>query len=175
MDDPRYPIGRFAAPDVITPELRRQWIGDLEGLPAAVRAAVAGLTEAQLDTPYRAAGWTVRQVVHHLPDSHMNAYIRMRLALTELEPTITPYAEGLWAELPDARTAAPEVSLMLLEGLHQRWVLLLRSLRDADFARTFRHPEVGLMRVDRTLGVYAWHGRHHTAHITALRERMGWR
>lgn len=174
MEDLRYPIGKFRPPGEITREMREQWIADLEAAPTALRKAVSGLSEEQLETPYRPGGWTVRQVVHHVPDSHLNAYIRMRLALTESEPAIKTYEEKLWSELPDARTAPPDVSLALLDALHQRWVLLLRALSGADFASTFRHPELGPMRLDVTLGLYAWHGRHHTAHITALRERKGW-
>ncbi|MGE5207232.1 MAG: YfiT family bacillithiol transferase, partial [Chlamydiota bacterium] len=128
----------------------------------------------QLDTPYRPQGWTVRQVVHHVPDSHMNAYIRLKLALTESEPTIKPYDQQLWAELADTRQTPMETSLTLLECLHQRWVMLLKSIADGDWQRTFRHPELGVVRLDTNLALYAWHGRHHVAHITSLRERMGW-
>ena len=142
--------------------------------PAELRAAVHGLSPEQLDTPYRLEGWTVRQVVHHLPDSHMNSFIRFKLALTEEEPTIKPYDEDLWARLGDVRNTPVEVSLRLLESLHQRWVVLLRSLGDEDWPRKFRHPELGVMSLERNLALYAWHGRHHVAHITALRERMGW-
>ncbi|MEK6570441.1 MAG: YfiT family bacillithiol transferase, partial [Bacteroidota bacterium] len=152
-----------------------QFIQHLADAPANLRGAVRGLSDRQLDTPYRPGGWTVRQVVHHVPDSHLNAYIRFKLALTENEPTIKPYEQQLWAELPDARTGPIEMSLALLEALHKRWVLLLQSLNPSDFNRTFRHPELGLMTLDRTLALYAWHGRHHVAHITSLRERMGWR
>jgi uncharacterized damage-inducible protein DinB len=134
---------------------------------------VGGLREQQLDTPYRPGGWTVRQVVHHVPDSHMNAYVRFKLALTEDAPTIKPYAEDRWAKLSDS-SAPLETSLTLLENLHSRWVLLLRSLSEEDWGRTFRHPELGVRRLDQTLGLYAWHGLHHTAHVTSLRQRMGW-
>jgi len=134
---------------------------------------VAGLSEPQLDTPYRPGGWTVRQVVHHVPDSHINSYVRFRLALTENEPTVKPYDESRWAELADSRTAHIETSLALLESLHERWVLLLRSLSPADFRRQFRHPELGAVSLEKNLALYAWHGRHHVAHITSLRERMG--
>ncbi|HLI30711.1 MAG TPA: putative metal-dependent hydrolase, partial [Terriglobia bacterium] len=147
----------------------------IEEVPARLRAAVKGLSDAQLDTPYREGGWTVRQVVHHLADSHMNSYVRFRLALTESEPTIKTYDQTRWAELRDARTAPVEPSLALLESLHKRWVLLLKSLEAADFSRTFRHPDRGTMTLDQNLALYAWHGRHHVAHITSLRERMGWR
>jgi hypothetical protein len=139
-----------------------------------MRAAVQGLSPQQLDTRYRPQGWTVRQVVHHVPDSHMNAYIRFKLALTETEPTIKPYEQQLWAELADSRETPVETSLILLECLHQRWVLLLKRIADAGWQRTFRHPELGIVRLDTNLALYAWHGRHHVAHITGLRERMGW-
>jgi hypothetical protein len=173
--DLQYPIGKFQWGGVITDEQREQLIAQIEQLPAQLRQAMAGLTAGQVDTPYRPEGWTVRQVVHHLADSHMNVYIRFRLALTEDEPTIKPFAQERWANLDDARTAPTELSLSLLESLHRRWVLLLRSLRAADFARTFRHPELGAVTLDKYLGMAAWHGRHHIAHITCLRERMGWK
>jgi hypothetical protein len=173
--DLQYPIGKFQWEGVITDAQREQLIDQIEQAPAQLRQAVAGLTEGQLDTPYRPEGWTVKQVVHHVPDAHMNAYVRFRLALTEDEPTIKPYAQERWAALKDARTAPPELSLSLLESLHRRWVLLLRSLRAADFARTFRHPEIGLVTLDKYLGMAAWHSRHHIAHITSLRDRMGWK
>ena len=175
MDDFRYPIGPFRYQGDGTPARREQWIAEIASAPAQLRAAVAGLSPAQLDTPYRPEGWTVRQVVHHLPDSHLNAYTRIKLALTEEEPTIKPYEEARWAELPDARTGPVEPSLALLEFLHQRWLLLLRSLRPADFARRYRHPEHGRMfGLDEVVAMYAWHGRHHVAHITSLRRREGW-
>ncbi len=171
--DLRYPIGKFDFSARVAPEDRAALIDQIEAAPANLRAAVRGLTEEQLDTPYRPGGWTLRQVVHHVPDSHMNSFIRLRLALTEDEPTIKPYDEAKWAELIDARMPI-DVSLDLLENLHRRWVVLLRNLSDADFARTFRHPEVGLVRLDTNTALYAWHGRHHTAHITGLRQRNGW-
>ena len=170
--DPRYPIGRFEWPERVSAADRQGWIEQLEAAPGALRGAIAGLSADELDTAYRPGGWTVRQVVHHLPDSHLNSYIRFRLALTEDEPVIKPYQENLWAELPDARTAPVEPSLELLDALHARWTRLLRAMTDADFARTFRHPEIGLVRLDRNLGLYAWHGRHHVAQITSLRARM---
>ena len=141
--------------------------------PAKLKAAVGGLNDRQLDTPYRPGGWTVRQVVHHLPDSHLNSFVRFKLALTEEEPTIKPYDEARWAELADSK-APIELSLPLLENLHERWVLLLNSLTPADWQRKFRHPERGPMTLTDNLQIYAWHGRHHVAHITALRERNGW-
>ena len=137
-------------------------------------AAVRGLNVSQLETPYREGGWTVRQVTHHLPDSHMNAYIRWRLALTETEPTIKPYDEAAWANLEDAAHAPVDVSLDLLNSLHDRWVRLLRSLKPEDFARSFRHPDFGVKTLEWMLFLYAWHGRHHTAHITELRKQKGW-
>jgi hypothetical protein len=174
MTDPRYPIGRFEPPVQIAEPLRESFLRQVEEAPAALRAAVSGLTEEQLATPYRADGWTVRQVAHHLPDSHMNAYVRFRLALTEEEPTIKVYEEHRWAELPDAKGSPVEVSLALLEALHRRWILLLRSLSPDEWRRRFRHPELGVVPLDRNLALYAWHGRHHVAQINALRERNGW-
>jgi hypothetical protein len=147
---------------------------DLEELPANLRRAVAGLSEAQLDTSYRPGGWTVRQVVHHLPDSHLNSYQRVRLALTESSPAVKIYEEGAWAELADAKTAPIELSLSFLEALHARWLELLRSLNETELARTFRHPEWGEVDLNWTLSQYAWHSRHHVAHITSLRKREGW-
>lgn len=146
---------------------------EIAGTPARLKAAVAGLSAEQLDTPYRPGGWTVRQLVHHVPESHMNSYIRYKWALTEDEPTIKPYYEDRWAELSDARTSPIEPSLALLESLHQRWITLLRGLTEEDWKRTFRHPDLGLIRLDQNAALYAWHGRHHVAHITSLRERLG--
>ena len=174
MNDLRYPIGQFEWTGSPTKEERARMIGNIESQPARLRAAVEGLSDEQLDTPYREGGWSVRQVVHHVADSHMNAYVRCRLGLTEAEPTVKPYDEARWAELPDARTAPVGVSLALMEALHRRWVMLLRSLRDEDFAREYQHPQDGLVRIDKMLAVYAWHGSHHIAHVTALRERMAW-
>jgi hypothetical protein len=173
-DDLRYPVGNFHAPASVTPAQRLQFIREITEAPASLRSAVKGLTEAQLDTPYRPGGWTVRQVVHHLPDSHMNAYTRMKLAMTEDRPTIKPYDEARWAELSDARSAPVELSLQLLDSLHARWTLFLASLKAADFSRPFTHPEHGLVNLDWALAMYAWHGRHHVAHITTLRTREGW-
>jgi uncharacterized damage-inducible protein DinB len=174
MEDLRYPIGRFLAEADATEEKRQRWIHEIASAPDKLRAAVQGLSAERLDSPYRHGGWTVRQVAHHLPDSHLNGYVRFKLALTEQEPTIKPYDEAAWAELADGRTAPIEISLALLESLHRRWVLLLRSLPPADFARPFRHPEMGRLNLETYLQMYAWHGRHHVAHITTLRERMGW-
>lgn len=164
--DLRYPIGRPEIMPELSAEQRTDLVRQIEEAPAQLRAAVEGLSEAKLDTPYREGGWTVRQVVHHVPDSHVNAYVRFRLALTEDDPTIKPYAEPAWAELADARTMAVEPSLRLLEALHERWVTLLRSMSPEQFARGFVHPEHGRrMTLDQTLQIYAWHGRHHTAHV----------
>lgn len=169
-----YPIGKFSYVDPLTKSQRSTAIETIAQTPAKLRAAVRGLSPEQLDTPYRPGGWTVRQVAHHVPDSHLNAYIRTKLALTEQEPTIKPYNEKAWAELADSRLTPIEASLSLLEAVHERWVHLLRAMSDADFARTFRHPEHGVRTMDWMVGLYAWHGPHHTAHITSLRERMGW-
>jgi hypothetical protein len=175
-DDLRYPIGKFEWPTgEITAQQRDAWIAELVRLPDAMRGAVAGLAPAQLETPYRPGGWTVRQVVHHVPDSHLNAYTRFKLALTEEEPTIKPYAEDRWAELGDTFATPVEVSLTLLAALHERWVALLRTLEPAEFRRGFRHPEHGrILSLESALALYAWHCRHHVAHITRLREREGW-
>jgi hypothetical protein len=175
LESLQYPVGKFRFAGAEDEEQRGQWISEIAAAPGFLRAAVAGLTADQLDTPYREKGWTVRQVVHHLPDSHLNAYTRMKLALTEEEPTIKPYHEARWAELADARAGPVEPSLTLLESLHQRWVLLLRALTPADFARRFQHPEHGrTFQLNETLAMYAWHGRHHVAQINSLRSRMGW-
>jgi len=172
--DLSYPIGKFDWPQTVTPEQRSQMIGDIDAAPAKFREAVRGLDDSQLDTPYRPGGWTVRQVIHHMPDSHMTSFIRFRLALTEEQPAVKGYDEAEWAKLHDSHTLPVAPSLQLLEGLHVRWVDLLRSMTDADFARTFSHSELGLIRLDRNLALYSWHSRHHAAHITSLRERMGW-
>ena len=173
MTDPRYPIGKFAYDGPPTFEQKQEFLKNIEQTPARLRAAIAGLSETQLDTPYREGGWTVRQLAHHVPDSHMNAYIRFKLALTEDDPTIKPYFEDRWATLTDSK-ASPEVSLLLLDCIHQRWMMILRGLTDADWKRNFRHPEMGTMSLEKTLALYSWHGRHHVAHVTSLRERMGW-
>lgn len=172
--DLRHPIGRFQYAASATAQERESWIATLAAAPARFRDAVRGLDDAQLDTPYRPGGWTVRQVIHHVPDSHMNSYIRFRLALTETDPLIKPYDEAQWANLHDAQTLPVNVSLQLVESLHLRWVSLLKFLSPTEFDRTFRHPELGQMTLTATLALYAWHSRHHEAHITALRKRMGW-
>jgi hypothetical protein len=172
--DLRYPVGPFVAPTSFAAADRASAIRTLAEFPARIRLATAGLTASQLDTPYRPDGWSVRQVVHHTADSHMHAYARLKFAMSEDNPTIKPYAEAVWAEMADARSAPVEVSLDLLDALHTRLVMLLRSLAGADFARTLFHPERGAMSIDDYLALYDWHSRHHTAHITALRAREGW-
>jgi hypothetical protein len=174
MEDLRYPIGKFRIPDETQPGDLDQWVAGIAGAPEALRAAVSGLTPKQLDTPYREGGWTVRQVIHHVADSHMNAYIRFRLALTEDAPTIKTYKEALWAELHDAKSAPVEVSLGLIDALHARWTELMRSMQESDWDRTFHHPDLGPMKLKRNAALYSWHGRHHVAHITGLRQRSGW-
>jgi len=174
MADLRYPIGPFV-PAPVTADLLRRSLVEMAAQPGELRRAVEGLSAAQLDTPYRPDGWTARQVVHHIADAHMNWYIRTRLALTEPEPTIKPYAEALWAELSDARTGPLEPSLAIVDGVCTRWVALFESLTDADWRKTIQHPERGVMRVDELPALNAWHGKHHTAQVTALRQRMGWR
>ena len=173
--DPRYPIGPSDRTSPLTAGERAQRIDAIAATPAQLRLAVAGLSDAQLNTPYRPGGWTVRQVVHHVADSHVNAYTRFRLGLTEENPTIKPYDEKAWAELPDVRHLPIEVSLRLLDALHERLVHLLQSTPPSSFTRTVVHPEGGPMTLDTLVSIYSWHGRHHTAHITQLREREGWR
>ena len=175
MTDAQYPIGKFAFDPDVTPEKRKRWIEDIVATPALFRQAVAGLKDAQLDTTYRDGGWTVRQVVHHMADSHLHTLVRFRVALTEDEPAITGYDPGKWAELQDAKTGPVDVSLNLLDAIHARWVLLMKSMTPADFARTFRRPDGQVVTLDRALQTYAWHGKHHAAQITGLRERKGWK
>lgn len=172
-DDLRYPIGRFSPSAESTPTMRAGQIQNLRELPERMRAAVAGLNDAQLDTPYREGGWTVRQVVHHLADSHANAFLRFKHALTEDWPTIKAYDESAWARLADNHLPASS-SLMLIDGLHERWATLLESLSDEDFRKGYVHPERGRQPLAAALAMYDWHGRHHTAHITSLRARQGW-
>src|SRR6201988_974651 len=171
--DPRYPIGRFTPSAASTPALRSEQISVLRDLPAQLQSAVAGLNDAQLDTPYREGGWTVRQLVHHIADSHANAYVRTKLALTEDWPIIKPYDEAAWARLADSRLPI-DSSLAMIAALHERWVALLESLSDADFQRGYNHPETGRQNLETVLAIYAWHSRHHTAHITNLRARQNW-
>ncbi len=174
MSDLRYPVGPLTYDPAPTPEKRRDWIRQIDETPARLRAALAGLSDAQLDTRYRPDGWTVRQVAHHVPDSHVNAYVRFKLALTEDNPTIRPYDEGAWANLADTARTPIDVSLALLDAVHQRWGVLLASLAERDFARPLVHPQNGPTTVERLLQMYAWHGRHHVAHVTELRRREGW-
>lgn len=174
MSDPRYPIGPFRPDSNPTSESRRRHIQQIQELPSRFRQAVAGLSSQQLDTPYREGGWTVRQVIHHVPDSHINAYIRCKLALTEDKPTIKPYDEGAWAKMKDVELTPIDVSLGILETIHARWLTILRTLQPEEFARQFTHPEAGLKDVDWLVALYSWHGNHHLAHITSLKERMNW-
>jgi hypothetical protein len=172
--DLSYPIGPFNWTQIVAPDQRSQLIDEIAAAPAKFREAARGLDDPQLDTPYRPDGWTVRQVIHHVADSHMTSFLRFRLALTEATPAINGYNEKEWAKLHDSHTMPVEVSLQLLDGLHRRWVDMLRSMTGADFERSFRHSEKGLIRLDTNLALYAWHSRHHAAHITGLRARMGW-
>jgi hypothetical protein len=171
-----YPTGRFHRPSKPLEATERvQMIDRIARAPEAIGSAIRGLSDSQLDTPYRPDGWTVRQVVHHVPDSHMNAFIRFKLALTEDTPTIKPYDEAAWAQLPDATETPVETSMTLLTSLHERWVGLLRAMSPSDFARKLNHPDWDApLSLDTMLALYAWHGPHHTAHITNLRKRMGW-
>jgi hypothetical protein len=172
--DLRYPVGEFSFSGILSQASRDVLIDEISATPEKMRAAVAGLSNEQLDTPYRPGGWTVRQVVHHVPESHLNSYIRFKLAITEDEPIIKPYFEDRWAQLPDALVSPIGPSLDLLDALHRRWVWFLRSLKEEDFDRTFQHPELGVVSLNKNVALYAWHGRHHVAHITTLRDRMGW-
>lgn len=174
QDDLRFPIGKFDENIEITPEKRRQLIQTIAELPDKVKLATSNLTEDQLDTPYRPEGWTVRQTVHHIADSHLNAFSRFKLALTEDTPTIRPYFEDRWAELADSRMPI-DVSIKIIEGIHARWSNLLQSMTDEDFAKKLNHPDSGLWTLEKMLALYGWHCRHHTAHITNLRERSNWR
>jgi len=170
----QYPIGKLERPAIIGEALRAEHVSQIEAAPSKLRLAVSGLDDGQLDTPYREGGWTVRQVVHHLPDSHMNAYVRFKLALTETEPAIKTYEEKLWAELPEARSGPIELSLALLECLHARWVACMEHIPAESFSRSLRHPDHGLMTLDQLLAIYAWHGRHHVEQILGQRRRKGW-
>lgn len=171
--DMKYPIGTFQFDDEITSSVTSVWINEIEDLPRLLRDAVKDLDNEQLETAYRSGGWTVRQVIHHLADSHMNAYVRFKLALTEENPTIKPYDETKWAELSDYKLPI-DTSLLLLETLHKRWTNLLRGLTPADLKKTFIHPESGEVSIGKNIGIYAWHGKHHLAHITSLCNRKGW-
>ena len=172
--DLRYPVGRASIERNPTDAQRLEWIQVLEALPAQMRSAVASLSDAQLDTPYRPDGWTIRQVVHHVPDSHMNAYIRFCLTLTEDVPRIRPYDQDAWAALPYSRTAPVDVSLRILESVHARWTTMMKQLTADEWKRTFEHPENGIQTLEHQLQIYAWHSRHHLAHVTGTIERSGW-
>src|SRR5215467_16214147 len=174
MEDMRFPVGKFHYDGPPTPEQQRSFLEAIAQTPAQLRAAIKGLSDAQLDTPYRPEGWTVRQVVHHVPDSHLNAYTRFKLALTEDTPTIKPYDEAKWARLEDSRSTPIATSLALLDAVHDRWIRVLRAMSPSDFARTLNHPENGTMNLDQLLALYEWHGKHHVAHVTNLRSRNGW-
>ncbi|MCX6544396.1 MAG: putative metal-dependent hydrolase [Acidobacteria bacterium] len=174
MPDPRYPIGPFVAPDNFSEQGRVKFIASIEATPARLRAAIDGLSTAQLLQPYRDGGWTCAQVIHHVADSHMNAYMRFKLAATDDNPFVTGFNEAQWAECPDATSPDIGISLSLVDGVHARWVTFLRSLDAKAFDRTFQHSKNGPVSLNLALALYAWHGRHHTAHITSLRERMGW-
>jgi len=174
MSDLRYPIGPFRPDSNPTAESRGRHIQQIQELAARFRTTVTGLSAQQLDTPYRDGGWTVRQVIHHVPDSHLNAYIRCKLALTESTPTIKPYDEAAWACLKDSQLAPIEVSVSLLDAIHVRWAIILKSLQPRDFARQFIHPEAGLKDLDWLLALYSWHGNHHLAHITSVQQRLHW-
>jgi uncharacterized damage-inducible protein DinB len=173
-DTVRFPIGGFGLDGEVTPAKRRLWIRQMDELPARLAAALSGLGDAQLETPYRDGGWTAKQVAHHLADAHLNGFARFKLALTEDTPAIKTYEEDLWAETADGRGAPAELSLQLLAGLHSRWTILLESLAEADFGRAFSHPQRGVMSIDKAIQLYAWHSLHHTAHVTTLRARRGW-
>jgi uncharacterized damage-inducible protein DinB len=174
LADVRFPVGPFAIDADVTPDKRAAWIRHMAGAPAQLASAVLGLDDAQLDTPYREGGWTPRQVVHHLADAHLNGFARFKLALTEEQPDIKTYEEDRWAETADARRAPVELSLRLLDALHARWTILLESLSAEEFGRAFRHPDRGVMTIDKAIQLYAWHGAHHAAHILGLRSRRGW-
>lgn len=174
MNDPRYPVGKLVRKSVLEPQVRASAIATIAALPFQLADAVRGLDQQQLDTPYRDGGWTVRQVVHHLADSHVNAYVRTKLLLTENNPTVKPYDEEAWAKLADGKEAAIGGSLLLVTALHERWTHCLRSCAPSDFARTLNHPDNGPMTLDDILSIYEWHGRHHVAHVTALRASKRW-
>ena len=172
--DLRYPIGKFTYAGPPAPAERGRMIHEIAETPELLKNAVSGIPESCLDTPYRAGGWSVRQIVHHVADSHLNSYVRTKLALTEEVPVIKPYDQDLWAALPDSRQVSVEVSLLLLDALHRRWVTLLRSMAEEQFKRTLRHPEMGVLALERIVALYAWHGKHHTAQIIGTRQRNGW-
>ena len=172
-EDLRFPIGKFDSSREVTPELRKEFIQTIADLPEKIIKAIKDLNDEQLDTEYRPEGWTVRQTVHHVADSHLNSYCRFKLALTEENPTIRPYFEDRWAELADSELPV-DVSLKIIEGIHERWIAMLDSMSEADFKRELIHPETGEWTLEKFLGLYDWHSKHHTAHITKLRERNSW-
>ncbi|MBK9636370.1 MAG: bacillithiol transferase BstA [Bacteroidetes bacterium] len=175
VQDPRYPIGKYLPQADFTKEVMENWLAIIAALPTQLDLAIKNLNDDQLDTPYRDGGWTVRQVVHHVADSHMNAYIRFKLALTEENPTIKPYQEERWAELADSKYGTLEDSLMLLKVLHSKWSHVMQNMSDEEWDRTFTHPQYNRVSTLKfNLGLYAWHSQHHTAHITHLRSRKGW-
>lgn len=173
-EDLRYPIGKFQFPDSVSDADLKRMIGEIADAPSQLYEVASILDHERLQTPYRPGGWTLEQVIHHLPDSHLNSYIRFKLAVTEDEPTIRTYDEGAWADLPDSRDGLLLSSLELLDALHARWVFFIRRLHPAELERTFNHPEMGSVSLAQNIALYAWHGRHHVAHITSLCKRMGW-
>jgi len=173
-DDIRYPVGPCVWSPEVSAEEKQQHLRDISELPLMLHAAVAGLAPQHLDIPYREGGWSIRQMVHHIPESHMNSYIRFKLALTEDQPTIKPYDENLWGQMPDSRTAPIDMSLDLTDALHRRWSVVLSNMTDADFEKSVRHPEIGVLKLKSMLAGYGWHSRHHVAQIAATRRRMGW-
>lgn len=173
-EDIRYPVGKWVREPKLDAAGRAACFKAIGDVPATLAAAVAGLTDAQLDTPYREGGWSPRQIVHHLADSHMNAFTRFKLGVTEDNPTIKPYDENAWAQTADSRQGPVSLSLAIVDGVHRRWVMLLESLEASAFDRTIQHPERGAMTLTELLGLYAWHGRHHVAQITGQRKRNGW-
>lgn len=176
LEQLKFPIGKFEKPDIITPNLLEKWITDISSFPERLKKEVMHLTDQQLDTPYRPGGWTIRQVIHHCADSHMNSLTRFKLTLTEDQPVIKPYYEERWAELADSKKMPIAPSIKMLEGIHERWTILLKQLTETDYARTFIHPEHGkIFRIDENIGVYAWHGNHHLAHITEVKKRNQWK
>jgi hypothetical protein len=173
-EDLRFPMGKFDSTQEVNSEMRSGFIQTIEVLPYKFRQAVKGLNNEQIDTPYRPEGWTVRQLVHHIADSHINSFCRFKLGLSEDTPTIKPYDEASWAEMADSKNAPIDLSLNMIDGVHARWALLLKSMSDADFDRNINHPERGSMSLNSMLSLYDWHSKHHTAHVTKLRERNNW-
>ena len=176
LESLKFPIGKFAKPAPITKEIIADWISDISRFPARLKEAVSALSDAQLDTPYRPEGWTVRQTVNHCADAHMNAFIRIKLALTENNPQVTGLRQDSWAALPDSKSNDIGAALKIAEGVHERWTILLNNLTEQELERTFFHPvQKREMPIAESIGLYAWHGNHHLAHITALKKREGWK